>query len=143
MKVKTLLLDFDGVLHPTSATQVQLLCRLPLLEQALHGHTCEIVISSSWRHHHSFEELLQMFPAPLRGRVVAATGEPHIGKWPRYQEILNYCRLNGVRDWVALDDSFLEFPKPCKELILCNPNTGIADPQLAQLKLWLSTKSSR
>lgn len=140
--MKTIFLDFDGVLHPTSATPEQVLCRLPTLEQALHGHSCEIVISSSWRHHHSFNALLKMFSFPMRGRVAAATGEPYIGKWARYHEILNYCRLNRVTDWVALDDSFLEFPKPCKELILCNPNIGIGAPQLESLDRWLNAKAT-
>jgi len=138
--MKTIFLDFDGVLHPSSATREQLLCRLPALEQSVQGHECEIVISSSWRHHHSFESLVQMFPASLRGRVVADTGESHIGKWPRYQEILNYCQINGVSDWVALDDSFLEFPKSCQELILCNPNTGLGASQIKALQSWLDTR---
>jgi hypothetical protein len=133
--VKTLFLDFDGVLHPTSGGQP--FSRLPLLEAALSGYECDIVISSSWRHHHSLQELVEHFPATLRRSVVGTTGPPYIGKWPRYQEILNYCQANGVRDWVALDDSFLEFPSPCKELILCNPNTGIDAKQLTALKQWL------
>lgn len=133
------MLDFDGVLHPT--TGGELFSRLPLLETALSGYECDIVISSSWRHHHSFEALVQMFPASLQGRVVAATGEPHIGKWSRYQEILNFCRMNRVSDWMALDDSFLEFPKLCRELILCNPNTGLEAPQIAVLLRWLDARA--
>ena len=133
--MKTLMVDFDGVLHPTSGGEF--FSRLPLLETALSGYECEIVISSSWRHHHSLQELVEHFPASLRRSVVGVTGPPHIGKWPRHQEILNYCKANGERDWRALDDSFLEFPSPCKELILCNPNTGIDTKQLIVLKQWL------
>ena len=133
--MKTLMVDFDGVLHPTSGGQF--FSRLTVLETALSGHECDIVISSSWRHHHSFQDLVKHFPDSLRRSVVGTTGPPHVGKLPRYQEILNYCQANGVRDWRALDDSFLEFPSPCKELILCNPNTGIDAKQLAALKQWL------
>ena len=133
--MKTLMVDFDGVLHPTSGGQF--FSRLPLLEDALSGYECDIVISSSWRYHHSLQEWVERFPETLRRSVVGTTGPPHIGKWPRYQEILNYCKANGVSDWRALDDSFLEFPSPCKELILCNPNTGIDAKQLTALKQWL------
>ena len=136
MNLKTIFVDFDGVLHPTSG--VQFFSRLPLLETALSGYECDIVISSSWRHHHSLQDLLEHFPASLRRSVVGTTGPPHVGKLPRYQEILNYCQANGVRDWRALDDSFLEFPSPCKKLILCNPNTGIDTKQLIALKHWLT-----
>ena len=48
--MKTLMVDFDGVLHPTRGGQF--FSRLPLLETALSGHECDIVISSSWRDHH-------------------------------------------------------------------------------------------
>ncbi len=135
--MKTIFLDFDGVLHPTTVDDDQMFCRVPLLTRALCGTDVEIVISSSWRHHHSYNELLEPFPEHLRKLVVGVTGEPFVGKWSRYQELLNYCKVNRVRDWRALDDSFLEFPEDCKELILCNPNTGIDSKQLTALKNWL------
>lgn len=135
--MKALMVDFDGVLHPTSSSVEQQFCRLALLEAAILGYECDIVISSSWRHHYSLQELKEHFPASLRRSIVATIGPEHIGKWPRYREILSYCQTNGVRDWRALDDSFLEFPSPCKELILCNPNTGIDTQQLTALKRWL------
>ena len=50
---KLVFLDFDGVLHPTSATEWILFCRAPHLQQALANHDCGLVISSSWRHHFS------------------------------------------------------------------------------------------
>ncbi len=137
MSKKTIFLDFDGVLHPTTVGEGQLFCRMPLLEEALRGADVDIVISSSWRHHHSYIELLEPFREHLRKMVVGVTGESFIGRFPRYQEIVNFCRANRIRDWRALDDSYLEFPKDCKELILCNPNTGIDVKQLTILKHWL------
>ena len=136
--MKTLFLDFDGVLHPTTVSEDQLFCRMPLLAEALRFSDVNIVVSSSWRNHHSYNELLALFPEQLRGAVVGVTGEPYVGGWPRYQEILNSCKANGVRDWRALDDALLEFPKDCKELILCNPNTGIDAKQVDALKQWLT-----
>lgn len=89
MSMKIVMVDFDGVLHPASVSAEQLFCRLPLLEMALSGYECGIVISSSWRHQYDFAQLVQHFPVSLRGSVVGATGSPHIGKWPRYHEILD------------------------------------------------------
>lgn len=134
---KLLFLDFDGVLHPTTVPDEQLFCRVPLLQEALEGHACEIVISSSWRHYYTQQELLSHFPPPMRQRIVGFTGEVHVGKLPRYQEIQNYLMNNGNPSWRALDDSFIEFPKQCPELLLCDPNVGLASRQMTQLIEWL------
>jgi hypothetical protein len=40
-------------------------------------------------------------------------------------------------DWRALDDSFIEFPKICPELILCNAKTGITHNEIKKLVEWL------
>ena len=45
---------------------------------------------------------------------------------------------NKLADWRALDDSFLEFPNYCDELILCKGKEGITEQQLVQLSTWLS-----
>jgi len=135
---KLLFLDFDGVLHPTSASSGLLFCRVPLLQQALADHCCTIVISSSWRHHHSAEQLLALFPSTLGARIVGFTGEYYVGRWPRYQEIQNYRMANGNPNWRALDDSYLEFPKACPELLLCDPNVGLGAAQAMALSKWLT-----
>ena len=135
--IKTLMVDFDGVLHPLSADIDQFCCKASSLASTIAGYDCEIVISSSWRHHYNIQDILEFLPTSLRRSVVGTTGPSYIGKWSRYQEILNYCQVNGISDWRALDDALLEFPSPCKELILCNPNTGIDTKQLIALKQWL------
>ena len=83
---RLLYLDFDGVLHP--ATGNDLFCRMHLLEEALIGKDCQIIISSSWRFHHPFEYLQSLFPESLRGQVAGVTGDAFVGKWPRHSEIL-------------------------------------------------------
>ena len=72
----------------------------------------------------------------LRG----VTGEPYIGKYSRYHEIVGYLneREKRLADWRALDDSFLEFPEGCENLITCNPNTGITTQEVNQLIDWLN-----
>ena len=135
---KYLYLDFDGVLHPTSGAA--LFCRMPRLEEALVGRDCRIVISSSWRFHQTFRSLTLLFPASLRHKLVGTSGEAFVGRWPRHTEILidvDTRRVHG--QWRALDDSWLEFPKGCEELIKCNPNTGISDKEVSELTSWLSS----
>ena len=119
MYPKYLFLDFDGVLHSanqpgTVFTQVQ------LLEQALAGSPCQLVISSSWRFHHSLDELKQRLPVSLADRVVGTTGPALALKHARYQEIKAYLDHRGksLANWRALDDAVLEFPKECEQLIL-------------------------
>ena len=131
-----LYLDFDGVLHPSSGGD--LFCRMHLLEEALTGKDCQIIISSSWRFHDPFEYLRGLFPESLRGQVVGVTGDAFVGRWPRYSEILKdvskrYCQGR----WRALDDSWLEFPMNCPELIRCNPNTGMSIKQSGEITSWL------
>jgi hypothetical protein len=57
-----LFLDVDGVLHPEGPSREPKFCRLPLLEEWLRGRPgVEVVISSSWREVHPFEELVSFF----------------------------------------------------------------------------------
>jgi HAD domain in Swiss Army Knife RNA repair proteins len=136
---RALFLGFDGVLHPTTPTEVNsTFCRATLLESALDGHQCDVVISSSWRHHYSYLELLNFLPTGLQKKVVGVTGGAHIGKWPRFSEIQNYILQHGCANWRALDDSFLEFPPRCPELIRCNPNDGVTTEQAKLLGIWLT-----
>ncbi len=136
---KLVFLDFDGVLHPTSAPEEMLFCRVPHLQRALANHCCDLVISSSWRHHFSMGQLLAFLPRDLQSRVAGLTGQCHIGKWPRYQEIQNYLMANGNPSWRALDDALLEFPKSCPELLPCDPNVGFDTAQADDLGRWLAT----
>ena len=81
-----LYVDFDGVLHPS--TGKDLFCRMHLLEGALIGKDCQIIISTSWRFHHPFKYLQSLFPESLLGQVAGVTGDAFVGRWPRHSEIL-------------------------------------------------------
>ena len=82
-----LFLDFDGVLHPTRAHSPEFFCQSSVLEVALESNPCELVISSSWRHHQDLTQVVRSLPKFLGLRVVGATGDPFIGKYPRFNEI--------------------------------------------------------
>lgn len=138
---RVIYLDFDGVLHPTSPVLDSLFSRVHLLEDLLanYQNTARIVISSSWRFTHSLKELQSKLPSSLAQFVIDTTGAPVIGKHARYQEIVAHAsKLHFAAEWRALDDSYWEFPSKCKELIRCNPNTGMSAKEVAQLAHWLS-----
>ena len=138
---KILFLDFDGVLHPTTPNPKNIFGKAKDLGELLSSFPCNVVISSSWRFHFPFAELVQRFPASMRNLIIDKTGGPHIGKWPRFNEIKDYMiQKRLIANWRALDDSLIEFPNYCEELILCNPNTGISDKEFKTLENWLKTE---
>ena len=136
--LRLIFLDFDGVLHPSSAQPADHFCRSGLIAEVLTGVDCGIVISSSWRHHQPISDIIAKLPKSLRSLVRGATGGPYVGRWPRYNEIQIYLRANAAGiEWRALDDSWIEFPPKCPELIRCNPNVGFDEAQAEQLRRWL------
>jgi hypothetical protein len=71
-----LFLDFDGVTHPEPCVHENVFCRLHLIESVLRERELrdvQIVISSSWREHHSLDDLRQFFSEDIQGRVVGVT----------------------------------------------------------------------
>ena len=138
MTRRTLFLDFDGVLHPSLASEEGHFCRMPLLEAALRDREVEIVVSSSWRFHHDWPLLLEFFPPTLRAHVRGHTGEPVTGRHARWHEILAYREKHALLDWRALDDSAFEFPHNCAELILCNGAIGMEETQVGLIREWLA-----
>lgn len=136
---KVVYLDFDGVLHPSSPVMDGLFSRSHLLEPLFENSNAEIVISSSWRFTHTLGELQAKLPNHLAQRVIGMTGNAVIGKHARYQEIMNHAQqLAPGTPWRALDDSYWEFPTSSKELIRCNPNTGIGPKEVELLRTWLT-----
>lgn len=134
--MKTLFLDFDGVLHPTAHGSA-LFSQLPLLEKVLEDLSCQIVISSSWRFHVDLNQLREYFSREVQSQIVGVTGKPYIGAYARFHEINAYVSENSLIDWRALDDSYWEFPKGCPQLIRCNPNTGLSVAEVNLLEKWL------
>jgi hypothetical protein len=135
---RILFLDFDGVLHPNHVTEEHCFVRIPVLERTLSAGACDIVISSSWRFHHSLDALRNRFPPQLRKRILGCTDDAVIGRHARYREIRAFLDLHGDREWRTLDDSAFEFPEGCKELILCDGAVGIAERQAEKIVCWLS-----
>ena len=136
---KIVYLDFDGVLHPTSPVTEGLFSRAHLLEPLFNDGLASIVISSSWRFTHLLPALKAKLPDSLAKCVIGMTGDAMTGKHARYQEIIHHTKeLEPGISWCALDDSYWEFPTGCKELIRCNPNTGIGPKEVKLLATWLT-----
>jgi len=110
-----------------------------LLAEAFLRHQCNIVISSSWRFHVDLEEIKLRLPDVIQPHIIGVTGNAYIGQYSRYHEIVGYLYDRGKHfaEWKALDDSWIEFPYGCENLIRCNPNTGITDQEVSQLLDWL------
>lgn len=131
-----LFLDFDGVTHPEVCTTPELFCRLPLIEDVLlrHPHV-QIVISSSWREHHSLDELRLHFCHELRERVVGCTPlarqdpcEPAM-RYVREMECTSWLQVHrpavlARSGWLALDDVPWMFKPMSPNLMLTHHRTG-------------------
>jgi len=131
-----LFLDFDGVLHRNLPRPDEVFGRLPLLADTLQGHKVDIVVSSSYRFHHPWQDILKML-APLRDRVVGRTGDAIAGRYARWREIQTYVIEHHVANYRVLDDAEFEFPRPCGPLILCNGAIGFDDSTAASVRDWL------
>ena len=144
-KTKLIYLDFDGVLHPSTPLDHAFFSRAHLLEGVFEKSSAAIVISSSWRFTHSLASLKNKLPKFIAQKVIDTTGPAVIGKHARYQEIMAHTNghsrsPDSTLQWRALDDSYWEFPSHCKELIRCNPNTGIGPKEITLLSNWLTSE---
>jgi len=135
---KLLFLDFDGVLHGTTSKKENLFQNAVQLNALLSTNPCPVVISSSWRFHYELDQIQKFLPFPLNSLIIGTTGVALSGRWPRYNEILDYLEKMSIdTDWRALDDAFLEFPPECRELIKCNPKNGLTTKEINLLSDWL------
>lgn len=142
---RVLFADFDGVLHPTTlAADIEegevvvgtgLFGWLPALVSVLKPHPAvSVVVHSTWRYTHDVEEL-RLLLGELGPRVLGTTP-----RGPRFESIEWWLHLNPrFSSYRILDDDAREFPTPAPpELILCDPRTGVAAPEvLAALREWL------
>lgn len=138
-------LDFDGTTHPDGSHVDRLFSGLELFEPWLRRHPgVGIVISSSWREAHPMSELRSFFSDDLQHRILGATpiaarsewaaleGELLPVRFEREAEILAWMRTHGLaaRPWAALDDQPWRFRPFCKQLIICDPKTGLTGREL-------------
>lgn len=150
--LKLVSLDFDGVLHPSTdisdfhgsglplaayvQTRPHLLRWARLLEDALKGSTCEVVVHSSWREKLQDSEIRDLLAPSGLGRRFIGTSPKGV---LREKSILDVIRIMGIphEDLMILDDAHGEFEVLAARLVACNPLVGINDPVLLdRIRRW-------
>ena len=143
-----LYLDFDGVLHhenvywhPKKAPYIEapahyaLFQHTPLLELLLAPYPdIKIVLSTSWARVHGCTNAAKRLPPSLRARVIGATfhskmDRHQFNETPRGMQVWGDVVRRHPKDWIALDDDDLNWPKWCLDkYVKTNENEGISDP---------------
>jgi hypothetical protein len=143
-----LFLDFDGTVHPSGCPVDQLFCHLEMLEDWLRRRpSVDVVISSSWREVHPFDELQSYFSEDLQSRVIGVTPQYARDSWAqvdferpapvhvRHIEVLRWLAQSPApgRRWAALDDQAELYRPGCAELVLIDGRVGLMPLDLARL----------
>jgi hypothetical protein len=146
--VRVLFLEFDGVLHPASATH-RFLPRSPLgrdvlafwlfrwawvLDELLAPHPeVSLIAHTNWRLFVPDDELKSVL-GPLSRRFLGTT--PRGTKW---ESIETVARINKLRDYRILDAWPDAFPSGVPELIVCDSEAGLKDLRVqARISSWLT-----
>lgn len=143
-----LYLDFDGVLHHENALWhprrgvylkappgYVLFQHVDLLEQILAPYPdVKIVLSTSWARVYGCEKASKRLPPSLKPRVIGATfhsqmNENNFTAAPRGVQVLNDVLRRKPKDFIALDDDYLDWPASIvNKYIRTHEHEGISDP---------------
>lgn len=156
---RILYLDFDGVLHHENVTwghksgaqlkappQYSLFQHVPLLEELLapYPEVC-IVLSTSWARVYGCEKAAKRLPDGLRARVIGSTFHSRIYEEgfiaaPRGMQIWSDVLRRRPKDWLALDDDYMHWPKWCLDkYVKTHEHEGISDPSvMTEIKMKLA-----
>lgn len=134
--VRTLFVDFDGVLHPEFCHESRHFSCLPFFEQCLRSHPdVDVVISSTWRLHRSLDDLRSHFSGDIAQRIIGTT--PHFSDlqevpnsllgYEREAECQAWLRAHdrAVLPWLAVDDRSWLYRPFNKSLFLVDGKTGM------------------
>lgn len=161
--MKTVFLDFDGVLHPSTVVldvdrvalsmnplatvaKHKLLRWAPLVERVLAecteqtGDEFTIAVHSSWRKSGwATNAVLRDALGPLGHRFLGVTNP----QMERQASILDLCARCEIEDYLIVDDDRMAFAPGTMNLIVTNPLAGMSDRLcLDELRSW-ATRSAR
>jgi hypothetical protein len=156
-------LDFDGVLHSVDDFHTEysahgirysganLFRHLPLLAGILDRFPeVDVVVSSSWRHHYSLDELREIFGRHGE-RIIGTIRSIDVpGERPatRFQECRTIAEEFEARHWLMIDDQptlvwgwYEPSESQERRVIFCDPKLGLSTPGVieqihAQLEIW-------
>lgn len=142
--MKTVFLDFDGVLHPEFCHESKHFCCLPILEHVLREvRDLDVVVTSTWRLHVPLVDLRSHFSPDIALRLVGVTNqlsqlkdvpEPLIG-YPREAECHAWLRAHDriVFPWLAIDDRPWLYRPFNRSLFLVDGKTGLTQAMAEEL----------
>jgi hypothetical protein len=143
-------LDFDGVLHHENVlwhpkrgaylcapSKYTLFQHADLLVELLDPYPeVKIVLSTSWSRVYGCDKAAKRLPDSLRKRVVGATFHSRMYEAgfvdsPRGMQVWGDVIRRNPKDWLALDDDYLHWPKWCLDkFIRTHEHEGISDPRV-------------
>lgn len=134
--MRTLFLDFDGVLHPEFCHESRHFSCLQFFEQVLRSTAdVDVVVSSTWRLQCSLDQLRSHFSADVAHRIIDAT--PHfvhlvdvpdsVRGYEREAECQAWLRTHdrAVFPWLAIDDRSWLYRPFNRSLFLVDGKTGM------------------
>ncbi|GAB3630344.1 hypothetical protein PTE30175_03584 [Pandoraea terrae] len=135
VRLPTLFVDFDGVLHPFGEPIFDehcrylgnpvLFCWAPILDQLLAPYPdVRVIVSSDWRRIFDDANLIKLL-GPLGPRFV---GVVQSYQSTRAEEILAEARRRALVEWLAIDDhpSVAQASVSERRFIACAPDSGIS-----------------
>ena len=141
-------LDFDGVIRYKGWSREALdnLNRLILFSEA------RVVVSSDWRHSHNLNDLKLLLKdlGVLGWEKVEHTPimQEYAGEFvfyqPRSSEIEYYIRVNGIKNYVVLDDIKALQDSPLRDhLVLCEYEEGFTEDRLVAARKILNQNDDK
>ncbi len=144
--MRTLFLDFDGVLHPEFCHESRHFSYLPFFEQVLRSSAdvdVDVVVSSTWRQQYPRDQLRSRLSTDVAHRVIGVTPEykdlvdvpdsllgdereAECHAWPRTQD-------RAVFPWLAVDNRPWLYRPFSRSLFLVDGKTGMTDSSAAVL----------
>lgn len=142
--MRTLFLDFDGVLHPEFCHESKHFSCLSTFEHVLRAvPDCDVVIASTWRLHTPLDGLRSRFSLDVASRIIGAT--ERFGQlrsvpntllgYEREAECIAWLRSHdrAIFPWLAVDDRPWLYRPFNRSVFLIDGKTGLTMDKAEEL----------